>query len=158
MTPLNTMATQALLPTVVAVGIGCLTAGYWIGMGKSLFSYNQRTRQILNNDDCSDLDSDEELAAISDEARPVNPREECKMILAVRMDLKMDKGKIAAQCGHATLAAYKAASRITPAYLKQWERLGQAKVAVKCPNEDALLELEKQAKSLGIAAKIIIDA
>lgn len=152
------MATQALLPTVVAVGIGCLTVGYWAGMGKSLVSYNERSRRIIDEDNESDLDSEEEMAAISDVGRPTNPREECKMILAVRMDLKMEKGKIAAQCGHATLAAYKAALRITPGYVKQWERLGQAKVAVKCPDEATLQELEAKARSLGIAAKTIIDA
>ena len=33
--------------------------------------------------------------------------EEMKMVLVVRQDLKMGKGKAAAQCCHATLAAYK---------------------------------------------------
>ena len=32
---------------------------------------------------------------------------EIKMVLVVREDLKMGKGKIGAQCGHATLGAYK---------------------------------------------------
>ena len=35
--------------------------------------------------------------------------EPMKMVLVVRTDLDMGKGKIAAQCGHATLAAYKIA-------------------------------------------------
>lgn len=30
-----------------------------------------------------------------------------KMVLVVRNDLKMGKGKIGAQCGHATLGAYR---------------------------------------------------
>jgi len=32
---------------------------------------------------------------------------ETKMVLVVRSDLKMGKGKIGAQCGHAVLGAYK---------------------------------------------------
>ena len=32
---------------------------------------------------------------------------EMKMVLVVRSDLKMGKGKIGAQCGHAVLGAYK---------------------------------------------------
>ncbi len=32
---------------------------------------------------------------------------EIKMVLVVREDLKMGKGKIGAQCGHATLGAFK---------------------------------------------------
>ena len=35
-------------------------------------------------------------------------KEEIKMVLVVREDLKMGKGKIGAQCGHATLGAYRA--------------------------------------------------
>jgi hypothetical protein len=40
--------------------------------------------------------------------------EKHKMVLCVRTDLKMGKGKIAAQCGHAVLGSYKQALRKTP--------------------------------------------
>ncbi|ETS63081.1 hypothetical protein PaG_02856 [Moesziomyces aphidis] len=147
---ISTSASGAMLPTLVAVSIASLTIGYFVGMGRSLVSYNANSRRILQDDDSSD---DEDL----DDAT-ASTTEECKMILAVRMDLKMEKGKIAAQCGHATLAVYKLARRITPAFVKQWETLGQAKVAVKCPDEPTMLELESKAKELGIAARSIIDA
>lgn len=156
--------TAAMLPTVIAVSIASLTVGYFVGMGRSLLSYNENSRRILQDDDDeSDLDSDEELAAISDNYKASasaegTQAEECKMILAVRMDIKMEKGKIAAQCGHATLTVYKMAKKVTPKFVHQWERRGQAKVAVKCPDEEIMLELEKKAKELGIAARSIIDA
>ncbi|WFD46330.1 aminoacyl-tRNA hydrolase [Malassezia furfur] len=70
----------------------------------------------------------------------------------------MDKGKIAAQCGHATLAAYRLAKRITPRYVQTWQRLGQTKIAIKVPNEEGLQSLAEAAKSLGVAARIIQDA
>lgn len=152
-----------MLPTVIAVSIASLTVGYFIGMGRSLVSYNSNSRRILSSttDDESDLDTDEEMSAIADNYSTSGKgleSEECKMILAVRMDIKMEKGKIAAQCGHATLAAYKVAKKATPKFVRQWERRGQAKVAVKCPDEEVMLELEKKAKELGIAARSIIDA
>lgn len=39
----------------------------------------------------------------------VEDTDDCKMVLVVRNDFKMGKGKAAAQCSHATLAAYKQA-------------------------------------------------
>ena len=35
---------------------------------------------------------------------------EMKMVLVIRSDLKMGKGKIGAQCGHAVLGAYRQAT------------------------------------------------
>ncbi|KAG1436804.1 hypothetical protein G6F56_013403 [Rhizopus delemar] len=58
--------------------------------------------------------------------------------LVVRSDLGMTKGKMAAQCGHATLACYKAAKKDHPEVLKAWEHCGQAKVALKCDGEEKL--------------------
>ncbi len=69
-------------------------------------------------------------------------------------------GKIAAQCSHATLACYKALLRADPAHpvIKQWERLGQAKVALKVDSEEDMLMLQAQAVSLGLCAKVIHDS
>ncbi|GAA94594.1 uncharacterized protein L969DRAFT_96221 [Mixia osmundae IAM 14324] len=84
--------------------------------------------------------------------------EECKMILVVRTDLGMTKGKIAAQCSHASLACYKTLSRSNAALVQHWERTGQAKIALKCDSEDELLLLQAQALSLGLCARTIQDA
>ncbi|KAL8296728.1 hypothetical protein RB597_006039 [Gaeumannomyces tritici] len=92
--------------------------------------------------------------------------EECKLVLVVRTDLGMTKGKIAAQCGHATLACYKALSKAaqrTPGgaeakVLHRWERQGQAKIAVQTKSQDEVLTLMGQARSLGITAEVIQDA
>ncbi|KAL8380991.1 hypothetical protein RB595_005338 [Gaeumannomyces hyphopodioides] len=92
--------------------------------------------------------------------------EECKLVLVVRTDLGMTKGKIAAQCGHATLACYKTLSKAaqrTPGcaeakVLHRWERQGQAKIAVQTKNQDEMLTLMGQARSLGITAEVIQDA
>lgn len=42
--------------------------------------------------------------------------------------------------------------------LRRWERLGQAKIAVKCDSEAEMEELQATALSLGICAEVIHDA
>ena len=70
----------------------------------------------------------------------------------------MTKGKIAAQCSHATLACYKSLHHSSPTLLQRWERTGQAKIALKGNDEEELLILQAQAQSLGLTARIIHDA
>ncbi|TEY84250.1 hypothetical protein BOTCAL_0018g00270 [Botryotinia calthae] len=90
----------------------------------------------------------------------VDTGEECKLVLVVRTDLGMTKGKIAAQCSHATLACYKTISRqpVNSLILRRWEREGQAKVALQVKSEDELQILQAQAISLGVVAEQIADA
>ncbi|XP_055982577.1 peptidyl-tRNA hydrolase 2, mitochondrial [Sorex fumeus] len=83
---------------------------------------------------------------------------EYKMILVVRNDLKMGKGKVAAQCSHAAVSAYKQIQRRNPELLKQWEYCGQPKVVVKAPDEETLVELLTHAKVLGLTVSLIQDA
>ena len=83
-----------------------------------------------------------------------------KMVLVVRTDLNMGKGKAAAQCAHAAVDLYKKATKRTPKLLTQWESFGQAKVTLKAPEggEEALKSLQKQAEGQGLVAVIIKDA
>ncbi|KAI0602204.1 peptidyl-tRNA hydrolase PTH2-domain-containing protein [Biscogniauxia sp. FL1348] len=94
-----------------------------------------------------------------------NAKEECKLVLVVRTDLGMTKGKIAAQCSHATLACYKALNKrragddaAAASILRRWERLGQAKIAVQVKSEAELLGLMSRARGLGVTAEVIQDA
>ncbi|KAN0112636.1 PTH2 domain containing protein [Hyaloscypha variabilis] len=87
-----------------------------------------------------------------------NKYEECKLVLVVRTDLGMTKGKIAAQCGHATLACYKNLLTAKSPLLKRWERTGQAKVALQIKSEEELETLQATAISLGLVAEVIADA
>ncbi|KAF0330970.1 Peptidyl-tRNA hydrolase 2 [Colletotrichum sp. SAR11_59] len=92
--------------------------------------------------------------------------EECKLVLVVRTDLGMTKGKMAAQASHATLACYKSLSKAAARdpssaaakILSRWERLGQAKIAVQIKDQNEMLELMGKARSLGITAEVIADA
>nr|ACO11464.1 Peptidyl-tRNA hydrolase 2, mitochondrial precursor [Caligus rogercresseyi] len=88
-------------------------------------------------------------------------RKGCKMVLIVRTDLKMSKGKTAAQCCHAALEAYKRAksggSRAKQV-LRLWETIGQKKVTLKADSEEQLLELHRTANEKGLISAIIKDA
>jgi PTH2 family peptidyl-tRNA hydrolase len=50
----------------------------------------------------------------------------------------MGKGKLAAQCGHGVLGAYKRSLLKQRDNLKRWMRGGQAKVVVKVKDEEEL--------------------
>ena len=82
---------------------------------------------------------------MSDQAlRLKYPIEDIKMVLVVREDLKMGKGKIGAQCGHATLGAYKtthAKSKQSDYWknvLEKWSWDGQKKICLKVMSEKDL--------------------
>jgi len=83
---------------------------------------------------------------------------EIKQVMVVRSDLKMGKGKIAAQVAHAALDAAEAAQRKHPDWYDSWRENGQAKVVVKTEGGEAALEdLQKQARSLGLPVSLIHD-
>ena len=102
-----------------------------------------------------------------------------KMMIVMRRDLKMRKGKIAAQAGHACIDALLMAlnkegrisdfeitdeglalrntdKQSTP--LSDWFAYGCAKVCVYVDSEEALLEVAERAKEKGIIASVITDA
>jgi len=81
-----------------------------------------------------------------------------KMVLCVNMGLKMEKGKIAAQCGHATLACYRKSLKMCPDAVAWWERLGQAKIALKINDESEMDMIQAKARALGLATYIVEDA
>ncbi|XP_045468149.1 peptidyl-tRNA hydrolase 2, mitochondrial-like isoform X1 [Harmonia axyridis] len=81
-----------------------------------------------------------------------------RMMLVVRNDLKMGKGKIAAQCCHAAVSSYEAMTKKRQYLLKPWLKNGTAKIAVKVESEEELLEVERKAKELKILTKIVRDA
>mmetsp|Transcript_10131 Transcript_10131/g.11762 ORF Transcript_10131/g.11762 Transcript_10131/m.11762 type:complete len:226 (+) Transcript_10131:23-700(+) len=82
-----------------------------------------------------------------------------KMILCVNQELGMGKGKIAAQCCHAAVGCYKRAKKACPAGLRAWELSGCAKIAVKCPSEDEMMNVILiQAIQAGIPYYFVEDA
>ena len=74
--------------------------------------------------------------------------EEVKMVLVVNTELGMRKGKVAAQCGHAAVACFKADLVEEPQLVAVWERSGQTKVVVRGGGEESLLAMSKVSKLL----------
>ena len=102
-----------------------------------------------------------------------------KMMIVMRRDLKMRKGKIAAQAGHACIDAILMAlskegrlndfettndgialrdtdKPATP--LSDWFKYGCAKICVYVDSEEQLIDIAEKAKEKGIIAAVITDA
>ena len=101
-------------------------------------------------------------------------------MLIVRRDLKMRKGKIAAQASHAAVEAvlkailnegragqlrttpegwvYLDASEGQESPLTDWFRYGMAKICVYVDSEEELLELNRRAGEAGVTTALIRDA
>jgi len=83
---------------------------------------------------------------------------EHKMVIVVRSDLKMSKGKTAAQAAHAAVNCAFASKKKDPKNFDKWYDEGQRKVVVKAPDEKTLFELKMVAEAMGITNSIIADA
>ena len=84
--------------------------------------------------------------------------EEYKLVLLVRKDLKMQKGKIAAQCGHASVGCVLKAQKKDPVSLNTLLYRGQAKITLNVDNLQQLEELEQKALAKNLITKKIRDA
>jgi PTH2 family peptidyl-tRNA hydrolase len=82
---------------------------------------------------------------------------EYKQVIVIRSDLKMGKGKIAAQAGHAAVSAAEEARKHHRKWWVAWLNEGQCKIAVKVKGEKELLKIEKQAKECGLPVVLIVD-
>ncbi|KAL9620683.1 MAG: hypothetical protein Q9160_004819 [Pyrenula sp. 1 TL-2023] len=181
-------ASPSTAAIAIAVAIVAGTVGFFLGQGSSIGLFDsggnpKDARKSWPNSYDVDVhldSSDEELQSRGnrkttdrkseseseddsggEELKPFeNNTEEVKLMLIVRTDLGMTKGKIAAQAGHATLACYKHLLNHVPSapLLRRWERGGQPKIAVQVKSEEELQTLQAQAMSLGLCARVIHDA
>jgi PTH2 family peptidyl-tRNA hydrolase len=80
-----------------------------------------------------------------------------KQVIVMRTDLKMSRGKIAAQAGHAAVSAAEEARKNCSDWWKAWIAEGQCKIAVRVESEQELLELEEKAKQSKLPSALIVD-
>ncbi|MCW3981964.1 MAG: peptidyl-tRNA hydrolase Pth2 [Candidatus Bathyarchaeota archaeon] len=80
-----------------------------------------------------------------------------KQVIAVRTDLQMGKGKLAAQVGHAAVSAAENARRFSSEWWEEWLKEGQCKVVVKVSSLELLLNLREQASQKCLPFSLIKD-
>lgn len=80
-----------------------------------------------------------------------------KQVIVFRSDLKLSRGKTAAQAGHAAVSAAEEARKHRKEWFDGWLWEGQCKIAVKVTNEKTLTELDEQAKEMGLPCALIVD-
>lgn len=80
-----------------------------------------------------------------------------KQVIVVRTDIKMSKGKMAAQAGHAAVSASEYARKNRPEWWTPWIMEGQCKISVKVKSEQEILELERKARNAGLPVALIVD-
>jgi len=85
------------------------------------------------------------------------PEFKYKQAIIIRTDLKMSKGKIAAQAGHAAVSAAEEARKKHQGWWNSWLEEGQCKVALRVKSEQELLRLEKEAKALNLPSALVTD-
>jgi len=80
-----------------------------------------------------------------------------KQVIVVRSDLKMGKGKLAAQAAHASLSAAEEAMSRSERWYSEWKEEGQAKIVLKVGSEAELKELLRKARAMRLPAALIQD-
>ncbi len=81
-----------------------------------------------------------------------------KLVIAVRGDLELSRGKLAVQVAHAAvMAAFDAKAKHRRAFSDWWDE-GQKKVVVKATDLQELHLLQNKARSLGLSTALVEDA
>ncbi len=81
-----------------------------------------------------------------------------KQAIVVRRDLKMGKGKAAAQVAHGAIAAMEETRKSHPEMVRQWSQIGQMKVVLQVDDLGALRHIQTACLKIGIPCVEINDA
>lgn len=125
-------------------------AGFCYSKRKTMVPSTTKKEKLSNGESESESESEEEIV--------YSDTSDLKMVFVVRQDLKMGKGKSAAQCCHAAIDIFRKAKKRHPEWLQAWETTGCAKVALKCPDEETLLAIASHARVMGLDSSVIQDA
>ncbi|TNE92474.1 MAG: aminoacyl-tRNA hydrolase [Deltaproteobacteria bacterium] len=89
-----------------------------------------------------------------------------KQVICYRRDLQMRKGKIAAQCAHASISVItrrggvqglELRATLTPE-MALWTQWRQAKIVLSVEDEEALVRVHEEARARGLPTSLIRDA
>ncbi|MBC8500151.1 MAG: peptidyl-tRNA hydrolase [DPANN group archaeon] len=78
-----------------------------------------------------------------------------KQAIIIRQDLKLPKGKIAAQTAHASVEAVMRSKKDN---VKDWRKEGMAKIVLKVADLKELRKYNQMAKDTGLTTAVITDA
>jgi PTH2 family peptidyl-tRNA hydrolase len=84
--------------------------------------------------------------------------EEIKQVIVIRNDLKMGKGKIAAQASHASVLAVLEAMKHNKNWYDRWMREGMGKIVVKVNSEEELNLIFQKGSKDKLPRSLINDA
>lgn len=80
---------------------------------------------------------------------------EFKQVIVVRTDIRMGKGKTAAQVAHASVSSLEMVR--SQDWINKWKEIGQPKIVLKVKNEKELFEIYEQAKARGLPCFLVRD-
>ncbi|RLG17515.1 peptidyl-tRNA hydrolase [Nanoarchaeota archaeon] len=80
-----------------------------------------------------------------------------KQVIVVRGDLKMSKGKMAAQVAHGSLSASIKVMNLKPSWFRIWNQEGQKKVVLVAKDLKELEKLEKKAREKKLYVEFVVD-
>ncbi|KAL7031366.1 hypothetical protein ACKWTF_006976 [Chironomus riparius] len=81
-----------------------------------------------------------------------------KMVIVIRADLKLTKGKIASQAAHAAVSCFQKSIVNNESVANKWLNIGQPKIVLKVNTEEELELLKQKATDLNIITSLISDA
>lgn len=81
-----------------------------------------------------------------------------KMVIVARSDLKLSKGKLAAQVGHAAVDCALKCMKHDKRSFDAWYQSGQKKTVLKIASEKDLYPLKADAERAGLSTALIKDA
>ena len=159
---------SALVTTAIYISLGWLAGvyvpNYFQAKSKGVLKANNPEFTEVEDDNESDDESDDEdeVDEQHDSDSGDDILEECKMILGARTDLGMKKGKVAAQCGHASLGGYlKILKKANPRHLKYlntWMQGHYAKICVKIQSPEQMKSIRAAAIQAGLPVYVVTDA
>ncbi len=81
-----------------------------------------------------------------------------KQVILVRTDLKMSKGKLAAQVAHASVEAALKSKKYKEKLFKAWRTIGMKKTILKVKSKEDLFKFKQQAEDSSLITALIQDA
>lgn len=84
--------------------------------------------------------------------------QQLKLVLVIRTDLKLSKGKTCSQVAHAAVACFKTALDTNAPLANKWLMFGQPKIVLKVESLSQLESLQKQAEESNVISALVKDA